>query len=128
MARSVDWLGDVTARHGRRRATAASAACCAGTSMVSTRPRVPELPVPQDRILVLRRDGMDWFNRHAAGSPGDACAKKKEPEQRLLRLFPVTSNGRSMPVAQTGRERPMSGTTESRPVTHTLLATRDRRI
>jgi len=22
---------------------------------------VPELPVPQDRILVLRRDGMEWI-------------------------------------------------------------------
>jgi hypothetical protein len=54
---------------------------------------------------------------------------KEEPKQRLLRLFPVTSNVRSVTVAQAGKEQhSFSGTTEGRPVTHTLLATRDRRI
>ena len=38
--------------------TAASAACCADISTGSTSPIVPELDVPQDRVLVLRRDGM----------------------------------------------------------------------
>jgi broad specificity phosphatase PhoE len=60
MARSVDWLADVerdtvVAAHG-------------GISRVlrghlyGLEPEaVPELPVPQDRILILRRDGMDWL-------------------------------------------------------------------
>jgi broad specificity phosphatase PhoE len=60
MARSVDWLGDVTAD-----------TVVAGHGGVSRVLRghlygldaaaVPELPVPQDRILVLRRDGMEWI-------------------------------------------------------------------
>ena len=60
MARSVDWLSDVT-----------SATVVAGHGGVSRVLRghlygldaasVPELPVPQDRILVLRRDGMEWI-------------------------------------------------------------------
>ena len=60
MVRSVDWLGDVTAD-----------TVVAGHGGVSRVLRghlygldaalVPELPVPQDRILVLRRDGMEWI-------------------------------------------------------------------
>ncbi|HEY8246989.1 MAG TPA: hypothetical protein VIG38_06875 [Hyphomicrobium sp.] len=30
---------------------------------------------------------------------------KEEPKQRLLRLFPVTSDGRSVTVAQAGKEQ-----------------------
>lgn len=60
----------------------------------------------------------------------DDPLKKEEPEQRLLRLFPVTSIVRSVTVAQTGKERRrFSGKTAcGLPVTHTLLATRDRRF
>jgi broad specificity phosphatase PhoE len=60
MLRSVAWLADVTAD-----------TVVAGHGGVSRVLRghlygldaatVPELPVPQDRILVLRRDGMEWL-------------------------------------------------------------------
>jgi probable phosphoglycerate mutase len=60
MARSVAWLDDVTAD-----------TVVAGHGGVSRVLRghlygidaglVPELPVPQDRVLVLRRDGMHWL-------------------------------------------------------------------
>jgi probable phosphoglycerate mutase len=60
MARSVAWLGGVT------RDTVVSAH--GGVSRVLRGhlygldvASVPELPVPQDRVLVLRRDGMDWL-------------------------------------------------------------------
>ncbi len=60
MARSVDWLGDVTAD--------TVVAAHGGVSRVLRghlygldAAAVPELPVPQDRILVLRRDGMEWI-------------------------------------------------------------------
>jgi probable phosphoglycerate mutase len=59
-ARSVDWLGDVTAD--------TVVAAHGGVSRVLRghlygldTATVPELPVPQDRILVLRRDGMEWI-------------------------------------------------------------------
>ncbi|HEY8275945.1 MAG TPA: histidine phosphatase family protein [Methyloceanibacter sp.] len=58
MVRSVDWLGDVT-----------SDTVVAGHGGVSRVLRghlyglamVLELPVPQDRILILRRGGMEWL-------------------------------------------------------------------
>ena len=60
MVRSVDWLGDVTAD-----------TVVAGHGGVSRVLRghlygldaalVPELPVPQDRVLVLRHDDMEWI-------------------------------------------------------------------
>jgi len=40
---------------------------------------VPELPVPQDRILVLRRDGMEWIWSGARGRlPEGSRGCKKE--------------------------------------------------
>ena len=60
MARAVAWLGDV------ERDTVVSAH--GGISRVLRGhlygidpPNVPELIVPQDRVLILRRDGMDWL-------------------------------------------------------------------
>ena len=60
MARSVDWLGDVTtdtvvAGHG------GVSRVLRGHLYGLDAATVPELPVPQDRILVLRRDGMEWI-------------------------------------------------------------------
>jgi broad specificity phosphatase PhoE len=60
MVRSVDWLGDVTsdtvvAAHG------GVSRVLRGHLFGLEPAAVPELPVPQDRVLVLRRDGMDWL-------------------------------------------------------------------
>jgi probable phosphoglycerate mutase len=60
MVRSVDWLGDVTtdtvvAGHG------GVSRVLRGHLYGLDAATVPELPVPQDRILVLRRDGMEWI-------------------------------------------------------------------
>lgn len=60
MARSVDWLGGVTsdtvvAAHG------GVSRVLRGHLFGLDPAAVPELPVPQDRVLVLRRDGMDWL-------------------------------------------------------------------
>ena len=60
MARSVDWLGGVTgdtvvAGHG------GVSRVLRGHLYGLDAASVPELPVPQDRILVLRRDGMEWI-------------------------------------------------------------------
>ncbi len=60
MVRSVDWLGDVTsdtvvAAHG------GVSRVLRGHLFGLDPAAVPELPVPQDRVLVLRRDGMDWI-------------------------------------------------------------------
>jgi len=60
MARSVDWLGSVTgdtvvAGHG------GVSRVLRGHLYGLDLAIVPELPVPQDRVLVLRRDGMHWL-------------------------------------------------------------------
>ena len=60
MVRSVDWLGEVTgdmvvAAHG------GVSRVLRGHLYGLDAAAVPELPVPQDRILVLRRDGMEWL-------------------------------------------------------------------
>ena len=60
MARSVDWLGDVTADTvvaGHGGVSRVLRGHLYGLDAAS----VPELPVPQDRILVLRRDDMEWI-------------------------------------------------------------------
>ena len=60
MVRSVDWLGDVTsdtvvAGHGGVSRVLRGHLYGLDASMVL------ELPVPQDRILILRRGGMEWL-------------------------------------------------------------------
>jgi probable phosphoglycerate mutase len=60
MVRSVDWLADVerdtvVAAHGGISRVLRGHLYGIDTTVV------PELPVPQDRILILRRDGMDWL-------------------------------------------------------------------
>lgn len=60
MARSVAWLADVTgdtvvAAHG------GVSRVLRGHLYGLERSAVPELTVPQDRVLVLRRDGMEWL-------------------------------------------------------------------
>jgi len=60
MARAVGWLGDVAgdtvvAAHG------GISRVLRGHLYGVDSMDVPELPVPQDRILVLRRDGMGWL-------------------------------------------------------------------
>ena len=69
--------------------------------------------VPQDRVLVLRRDGM------STGSRGTA-AKEKSRSSGCSGSSRRVAVGRSVTVAQAGKERrSCSGTTASgRPVTH----------
>lgn len=60
MARAVDWLEEieedaVVAAHG------GISRVLRGHLYGIDTAAVPELPVPQDRILVLRRDGMEWL-------------------------------------------------------------------
>jgi broad specificity phosphatase PhoE len=60
MVRAVDWLGDVkgdtvVAAHG------GISRVLRGRLYGLDPATVPELPVPQDRILILRRDGLDWL-------------------------------------------------------------------
>jgi len=60
MVRSVDWLGDVlhdtvVAAHG------GISRVLRGYLYGLDAAEVPELAVPQDRVLILRRDGMDWL-------------------------------------------------------------------
>lgn len=60
MARAVAWLDDVTddtvvSAHG------GVSRVLRGHLYDLDAATVPELPVPQDRILVLRRDGMEWI-------------------------------------------------------------------
>lgn len=59
-ARAVEWLGEieedsVVAAHG------GISRVLRGHLYGIETAAVPELPVPQDRILVLRRDGMEWI-------------------------------------------------------------------
>jgi probable phosphoglycerate mutase len=60
MSRAVAWLGDVTddtvvaAHGGISRVLRGHMYRCEPAS-------VPDLPVPQDQVLVLRRDGMEWL-------------------------------------------------------------------
>jgi len=59
-ARAVEWLGEieedtVVAAHG------GISRVLRGYLYGIETAAVPELPVPQDRILVLRRDGMEWI-------------------------------------------------------------------
>ena len=60
MVRAVDWLEDVTgdtvvSGHG------GVSRVLRGHLYGLDAATVPELPVPQDRVLVLRRDGMQWL-------------------------------------------------------------------
>ena len=60
MVRAVDWLKDLTgdtvvSAHG------GVSRVLRGHLYGLDAAIVPELPVPQDRILVLRRDGMTWL-------------------------------------------------------------------
>jgi probable phosphoglycerate mutase len=60
MSRAVAWLGDVTddtvvAAHG------GISRVLRGHMYRCEPEAVPDLPVPQDQVLVLRRDGMEWL-------------------------------------------------------------------
>ncbi len=60
MARTLPWLAGDRARHGHRLARGVSRVLrghILGLDLAS----VPGLDVPQDRVLVLRHDGIDWL-------------------------------------------------------------------
>ncbi len=111
-------------------AMGASAACCAGTCTGSTRPRCRNCPCRRIAFSSCGATAWNGFNLvHAAGSPGGgACVQR---ERAGAAAAPALPRNVEWPLGAGCSDRQGAadvGHDRSRPVTHTLLATRDRRI